>query len=402
MQRNNWIGTRCRDNFAYTLGQKPFYSKGCGNSLIISDSSKGEVKGINNHAIIFENGKNYQIPINNIEEIVNVSSEILNESRIFYEKPLSIFRRENLEHLANNEIKDMLFGNYGFRVNSIMEVETKKGKHRVYKLSCNEGEFMLKYRGNDFDFFDSQVKILNNTSYIPNIIKTKNGKFNSVLKGNIYSLERFFSGSKNPSDSSNYFNLLGNHISFMHNELSLPFKDSLEKKLFQEGIFFNESNIISSYIDLFFSKENEDLLKYFNSSLVHDFAKYMPNLPKQFIHGDLNKSNIIWRENSPTFVDSENIMFSRRLREFIPVLLFKGDLKYPFYKENSMKELIEGYQEASKDALKDIELNLFPKILEFSLIKLYNIYNIRRNRKDLNFKKQVLESLKLLGKENVH
>jgi hypothetical protein len=38
MQKNNWIGLRERDNFAYVKGQKPIYSKNCRNSLIISDS----------------------------------------------------------------------------------------------------------------------------------------------------------------------------------------------------------------------------------------------------------------------------------------------------------------------------------------------------------------------------
>ena len=114
MQENDWIGLRERDNFAYVIGQKPIYPKDCKNSLIISDLNKGKVEGISNSALIRKNGKEYLIPINNIEEILRISKNVIGFQGISYQKPLAIIEREVLKKLDEDFIRRKILETYVF------------------------------------------------------------------------------------------------------------------------------------------------------------------------------------------------------------------------------------------------------------------------------------------------
>ncbi|MCX6796424.1 MAG: hypothetical protein NTW06_02905, partial [Candidatus Falkowbacteria bacterium] len=126
-------------------------------------------------------------------------------------------------------------------------------------------------------------------------------------------------------------------------------------------------------------------------------------LYSQIIHGDLNNSNFVWKGNSPKIIDTDNLCFSKRIAEFIPVLFFKGNFERPEYLKGSVKKLVESYDHFVNKKLSDLEKAILGRILGLSLVKLYTIYNVRRNSLDETFEKQIVDNLKLIGEDsNVH
>lgn len=400
MQRDNWIGTRHRNNFAYTLGQKIFYSKECKNSLIISDSTEGSIEGKSDYALINKDGKEYLIPISEIEEILKISEDMIGSKRIFYQKPSSILEREVLIDLDEDFIKKNIFENYGISINSIKEIETKKGNHRVYEISSKGEKFMLKYHGKDLNLFSAQINLLKGNPLFPRIIASKNGAFPIMVGDSIYYLEEFLDGSSLPQDISSYYNLVGKHITLIHNEFNKKFslKNGLEKCLIQKGNPFSESNLISMKIDL-----GKNFQEYFSTENMISFFKILEtseiSLPSQIIHGDLNKSNLLWDGNEAKAIDFEMINLSKRINEFIPALLLGGNLSIPKYNSKSLNQISEGYKSHSNRGLTNEEINILPDLLKISLIKSYVIYNLRRNLENDLFKYQIEKSLKILEEE---
>ena len=405
MGNSNWIGLRERDNFFYTKGEIPQYDLDCHNSIVISNLEKGFIKGINNHALIRDNGKSYLMPITEIDQIVKISSAILNREKIFYQKPTSISERENLRYLSNEEIRQNIFDNYNLSIDNLFEIKNKKGKNRIYKLISKENEeFILKYRGNNPNLFDAQFKLLENIIYFPKIIPTVNSYSHILFNQNIYALEEFITGKRQPINNKNYFELLGKNLALMHNEICS--KDSknknLECALIQKGNFLSESNLISTQIDLINNLDNQFLLKeieFFSKNTIQKLCSF----PNQIIHGDLNRSNLIWNGNTAKMIDSENLHFSKRINEFIPALLFKGNFQIPSYAKNSAIKLLKSYNSYSDNKLNEDECWALPELLKFSLIKLYTIYNFRKNSHSNEFRKQVIDNLKIIkGESNVY
>jgi Ser/Thr protein kinase RdoA (MazF antagonist) len=401
MENRDWIGLRERDNFFYTKGEAPLCDLDCHNSIIVSNLEEGSVKGISNHALIKDKGKSYLIPITEIDEIVKVSSVILNKEKIFYKKPKSISERESLRYLSKEEIKQKILDNYNLDIDRLSEMKNKKGQNRIYKLISKEDEeFILKYRGNNLDLFDAQFKLLEGLTYFPKIIPTLNSHSHVLFDKNIYAVEEFIKGKKFPLNNANYFDILGKNLAFMHNDIfSKTRKDkNLEDSLVQEGDFLNESNLISVQIDLRNNLGNDFLLKEIEL-FSKDTVQRLRSLPDQIIHGDLNRSNLIWNGNNVKMIDSENIRFSKRIREFIPILLFKGNFQIPNYIQNSAIELLKSYNSYSNNKLSKNEWSVIPELLKFSLVKLYAIYNLRRNKDKNNFRKQIISNLKTIGGE---
>ena len=405
MQKYEWLGAREKDNFSYTRGGIPIYDPTCNNSIIISNLEKGITKRISNHALIETPERSYLIPITEIDEIIGVSKEILKRERIFYKKPNSIFEMQTLEELSEKEIKQKILENYNIEIKNLFEVKTKKGNNRVYKVVSKEDkEFMLKYQGKDQELFEVQASFLKNMFSFPRIMPTINSNHFILFQGNLYALEEFIGGEKFPLNKENYFELVGKHLALMHNEFNkriIPRKN-LENVLIQEGNPLNESNLISMQIDLDTMQDNEYFLKEI-ASFSDALVQTVNSFPDQIIHGDLNKSNLIWNENNATTIDSETIQFSKRIRDFIPALLFEGNLNTPSYTPNSLKELIDSYDLHSTKGLSKDEKNILPELLKFSLIKSYVIYVLRRNLEDEDFKNQIINNLEILGGEtNVH
>ncbi len=405
MQENDWIGLRERDNFAYVIGQKPIYPKDCKNSLIISDLNKGKVEGISNSALIRKNGKEYLIPINNIEEILRISKNVIGFQGISYQKPLAIIEREVLKKLDEDFIRRKILETYGFLIESANKIQTNKGNYRVYEISSpKNGRFMLKYHGTCFDLFEAQTSLLGKTSLFPKIIKTKNSKSHMAFENSIYYLEEFVNGNSFPKDIDSYYNFVGKYLALIHNEFRKKTSSiiGIENCLNQEGNPLSESNLISMKIDL-----DQDFENYFSirgiKSFFENLNKFKDTLPSQIIHGDLNKSNLIWKENNPTAIDFETINFSKRINEFVPALLFEGNLSIPRYSPGSLDKLLVSYNIYSDKILTEAEKTILPDFLKFTLIKSHVIYVIRKNLSNEIFKNQIKDSLNILGGEkNVH
>ncbi|MDP2628737.1 MAG: phosphotransferase [Nanoarchaeota archaeon] len=405
MQKDELIGTRERDNFLYTRGETSFYDKNCNNSIIISNLEKGVVKGITNHAVINDGRRNYLIPITEIEEILDISSKMLRKKCVLYKKPRSILEIQNLGILSEEEIRQKISSNYNLEIKNLLEIKTKKGRNRVYKIvSKRNKEFMLKYCGKDPELFESQVSFLEGISSFPSFLLTVNSVPYIFFKDNIYALEEFVEGEILPSDKENYFGLVGKHLALMHNEFNKKTisKKNLENVLTKEGNFFSESNLISMQIDLENDYNNEFFLKEM-ASLPRTLGSIVNSFPDQIIHGDLNRSNLIWNKNNAKTIDSETIIFSKRILDFIPALLFEGNLTIPHYTPNSLRDLIDSYDLHAYQKLREDERTILPYLLKFSLIKSYVIYVLRRNLKDGKFKNQIINNLKLVeGEINVN
>lgn len=401
MGRYDWVGLRERDNFFYTKGEVPLCDSDCKNSIVLSNLEEGFVNGISNHALIKDKDKSYLIPITEIDEVVKLSSMILNKEKIFYQKPKSISERENLGYLDKEEIRQKILDNYNLDIGRLFEIRNKKGKNRIYKLISKEDEeFILKYRGNNLDLFNAQFKLLEDSIYFPRVIPTINSDSHILFNKDIYALEEFVRGKKLSLNRVNYFEFLGRNLALMHNEIcSKARRDkNLEDALTQEGDFLSESNLISTQIDLRNNPDNQFLLKeieFFSKNIIQMLAF----LPSQIIHGDLNKSNLIWNGNNVKMIDSENVRFSKRIREFIPILLFKGNFQIPNYVKNSAMELLKSYDSYSDNKLNEEECVILPELLKFSLVKLYTIYNLRKNKVSNEFKKEIINNLKVVGGE---
>ena len=402
MQNYRWVSSRERDNFFYTKGQTVLYNKDCHNSLVISNESEGAVLGLANSALI-KNGKiGYVIPINQIERILQISKNIIKEDFIFYKKPNSIVDRENLLPLNLEEAKIKIFKEYGIKVNSINEINNKKGANRIYQIDSGGVKFILKYRGKNKISFQNQAVFLNGIDYFPRIIPALNSDLSISFNDNFYGIEEFIVGSTEPLDKRHYFELVGEHIALMHNKVQSKTRifNDLEKKLISKTDFLNESNIISMNIDLSNNYNwNNSLFLNSLTKLYPKLIESLPSLPEQVIHGDLNRSNLIWNENNVKMIDFDDLAVSKRIKEFIPPLLFKGNLEYPQYIPTSSFRLINGYEEHSKNPLTSSEKEVILNLLMVSLIKLFVIYNIRRNNYQKQFRDRVVEGLKMMGEE---
>ena len=399
----DWIATRERDNFFYTKGSEISCSLTCRNSLVISDENSGYIKGKNNYAIIKNKGKTKSIPISEIEIILNEIPTSLSKGKIFYKKPKSIYNRENLNHIELKKIENILAKCYGRNIKEISEIQNLKGLNRIYKIISTKNEkFIFKYRGNDANLFGAQAKILSEIKYFPKIIPTLNSNLNINFKGSIYALEEFLGEGKFSEPKERYFELIGKHMALMHNQINFFLKRNkyLESLLLQEGNFLSESNLISMRIDLNNENEKSDILlaeiyNLFNENL----SEKLHSLPNQVIHGDLNRSNLIWDGKDTKIIDSENLRFSKRVKEFIPPLLFKGNFQHQVYTPNSIKEIISSYNLFSKNKLTQGEKDILPNLLKTYLIKLDIIYNLRRNKKNKSFRNQIIKDLEILGED---
>lgn len=398
MENYEWIASREKDNFSYTRGENPLFGQDCNNCLIISDSENGFVRGIGNHAIIKNRKRTRVIPIDDSEKILNLSNKIIH-GRIYYKKPTAIRERENLPNLTMEEIKRNVLKDYGIEILRLAEIENEKGRNKIYKFGSNEGfPFILKYRGKNPELFESKASLLKKISYFPKIKLTLSGNHHTSFGENIYSVEEFLGGERLPRDKDSYFELIGKNLALLHNEINLKKDKSLENILMTGTSFLSKSNLISMKIDLFQTGEDgfftDDV-----ESLKGDLASELNKLPNQIIHGDLNRSNLIWTENSVKMIDSENMKLSKRINEFIPPLIFKGNLEVPEYIQNSVSKLLTFYNNFSENTIEESEKSLLPGLLKASLIKLYVVYNIRRNRISSEYRDKIISNLEIFGEE---
>lgn len=400
MKNNPFTASRLRNNFYYTKGEIPVFHKLAMNSVIISDSEKGFIHGIDNHAVIKSNGKAKIIPIENIMEIFDASIKILNQKKIVYEKPFSISIRENLEPINLQIAKKIISATYGFEVLDLEEIKNKKGGYRIYKVVSEKRVFILKYCGLSLQKFRSKANVIKNSDYFPKIIPTTDGSNYMILNGNIYALEEFVFGTVYKGKPKEYFGKVGKYIALFHNEINSNIKEKTKKVLSNKKYLYSESNLVSSLIDLRHNSiDKNELFEEIRTMVEKKTLDNFGSLPSCIIHGDLNKSNIIWLGSDMMFIDYENIKYSKRINEFIPVLLLMGNFKNPYFNEKSVRQLIDHYNLISDRELTQLEIELLPEMLKLHAIKSYVIYCIRNNRPNKKYKKEMISNLTRIKKD---
>ncbi len=398
MKDYKWTASRERDNFYYTCGQRVFFDRECRNSLVISDRTNGEIKGISNTAIITKGKTQRIIPIFKTGEIFYEGLKVLGGG-IHYLKPASIIQRENLSFLSEEEILSCLTGFYGFSAEETEKIRDITGKNKVYLIQTKKKKYVLKYRKKPIS--EIEAEFLESGSFFPKLIRGKNG-LEANIGESLYTLEEFLPGVILLREKEGYFSLVGKNVALMHNEFNRIVKETkgLESYL-EEKSLFNESNLISMNLDLsFLERIKKELKDGAYAVLRNDFLRKIPFLYSQVIHGDLNASNFIWEGNSPRVIDTENLCFSKRISEFIPILLFKGNFDKPKYLRRSMEELVKTYDLFTDKKITELEKALLADILKLSLIKLYAIYNIRRNNQNEKFEEQIVNDLKLISEDS--
>lgn len=392
-ETSNWIASRKDDNFFYSKGAKIIYPLNCNNSLVITDKESGDVLATKDYATI-QTGSNLQkIPISQMEKILYHSSRIFPSQSIVYQKPISITKKEQLPELGSNELHSKLQEEYGLFLEKISNIDACKGKNRIYKITTsNKEEFILKYGGINNDLLNGQLKVVRNVSLFPSILTTKKGNSLISINGNNYSLENFIDGTPFIGDEEKYFSELGAKMGDLHNKINSFSKgnSTLETLLKNGGNFLSESNILSGYIDSFnWMGEHHDLTKEYLKLIQDGFCEELNLAPKQIIHGDLNRTNLIWNKDSAKIIDFETMKKSQRTMEFVSPLIFRGNFQTPIYKKDSLSQLMTSYNLAAEDKLTSKETSLLPDLIKSYLLRLHTIRTIRRNEKDESFEKQL-------------
>ena len=133
--------------------------------------------------------------------------------------------------------------------------------------------------------------------------------------------------------------------------------------------------------------------------LKKDLPNLVRSLPEQIIHGDLNTSNFIQLENGIKVIDTEILDTSRRINEFVPLLLFEGNLNPPRYISGSLRSMLNAYNNFSNKKVANEERNILSTILKLAMIKTYTIYHIRRNCINSSLEEFVLNNIKSLTED---
>lgn len=402
MENYKWTASREKDNFYYTQGQKIFFRDKCKNSLVISDRTEGEMEGITNHAVIIEGRNKKLIPISETEEIYFEGTKILKEG-IFYLKPNSILRRECLPLLSEEIVKRSIRKVYDYPVRRIEEIKNLKGNNRIYSVSLEDGtQYILKHLDKKEELTPMIVEVLKKCSFFPKLILGNNLERGIYIGGIFYTLEEFIQGESLSANDEGYFNLTGQVTALMHNEFEEITKEMKDLCAYpQNRNPFNESNIISMNLDLRTSKNglNSRLNEEAHLILKKDLSKIVRSLPEQIIHGDLNTSNFIQVGDAIKVIDTEVLDISKRINEFVPLLLFEGNFSQPRYISSSLRSMLNAYNNFSNKKVTDVERNILSTILKLAMIKTYTIYHIRRNCKDSNLEEFVLNNIKLITED---
>jgi len=377
----DWNFFREGSNHAYLSNGAIFYEGICKNNLIISSRENNSLNDLKD-SFIFSNGKKIEVfPISDFEKIKKRSLETIAEGEINYNTPLAVKRREKLFDHDLDRVKVILEKSYGINpseINLISSGRTKLGKYFVRDV---EGRgYVFKYKGIDKKGMESNSAIIFELdSYFPKIHKRidKSSAYGINIGDGIYGLENFIVGNSNKKRDLDYIKKVGKTIAFLHNHLnnSKIFKLDVPKR--EED--FSESNLSSMYLDIVKDNPKSHPLIPFVQELIDiGFSNRMRQLPERLIHGDVNRSNVIERENDLLIIDSENFGFDKRLKEFVPPLLLKGDNSEPEYLKRSLPRIIRQYNKYSQEPLSEKEISILPLLLQAATLKYYVVRSIRR------------------------
>ncbi len=392
---------RSYNNHAYTQGNI-IYEGDCENNIIISPYNN-KLTNVKN-AFILADKENVEVfPIQNLKEVLIKGKKALYKKNIEYHLPKSVFNKENIEMKSLDELKRILIENYGLKIIKSSLIKSRNKIGGTYYLEDNDkNKYVFKSRSGSNEYLETISKLMRSMpEFFPKVyFKMGSGSTITQDKDNVYVLESFIAGEERNRDL-NYFSDIGKLIGRLHNEFSLIllndemfFKNTKSRK----GVL-SESNIASSYFDLSIKNNKHIFLTLEIEKLIDEkFILRVNQLPSCLTHGDLNASNIIWEDKSAKIIDSDSIKLSKRILDFIPALILKGNKDRPNYTCGSLENLIDSYNNSCLNNLSKEELSILPKLLKYSLIRYYVVRSIRRNIKDDLYSRNLEKEINCINK----
>jgi tRNA A-37 threonylcarbamoyl transferase component Bud32 len=397
---SKWNFFREGDNHSY-VGGSISYLEDCKNNLIISPCKSNRVINVKNAFILIRDSYVEISPISDIHRAINKGKKELSNREINYNIPVAVFERENVIEKNKDELKEELRQKYGINIDEISLIKGgTANNNRVYHLIDKYGkEYILKFRGRNKEKAELLPKITQEViDYFPlNFHRKDNGNFTFEVGKELWGLEEFIRESNPRPRDINYFSLVGRHIGLLHNRFSNFFNRNkwIREVLSPTGSYTSESNFISLYLDLVNTETNIVLLPELEKIIENRLDTQIKNMPVTLIHGDLNWSNLIWKENNPKIIDSETIKISSRLNEFGPPLLFEGNMEKPKYIKNSLDAMINAYNLSNERPLSREETKILSFLLKYASLRNFVVRKIRRNVKEA-YLDETIENLKFI------
>jgi len=393
------------NNHAY-VGGEITYKRGCENNLVVSPYEINILGNIKNALILVNPDKIEVSPISTFLNLFEENEKLL-LGNINYHIPKRVFMREDLPLVNLDRLKEELIEKYGVKPLKISRLDGGRSQNGIYFLKDEmKRKFVFKFRGEDGERSELISEILNKVpEYFPQIYPRVDEFNNYTLEigGHRFGLEEFIEQTEQKEISLGYFSLFGKHLGRFHDKLSFASSEdsTLENKL-TRGESFNESSILSLYIDLINNgKERHKLfLNSIEGMVLGNFSNKMKELPSRLIHKDLNSSNVLWINDKPKIIDSESLGFYKRINEFVAPLLLDGNMGRPNYLKSSIQNLIENYDSATDEPLSQNEVEILPNLLKYSLLRFYVVRSIRRGIEDREYTQILKNNLKDLGDKN--
>ncbi|MBI2449829.1 hypothetical protein HYV49_06060, partial [Candidatus Pacearchaeota archaeon] len=347
-----WEFFREDGNCAYIKDGDISY-KNCSNNLVISSQNKNRFVDLKD-SFVFIEGSNTEItPISDIPNVLQKASKVLYNQKIHYNIPKVVWDRENLAEKDIEKLKKEIKKNYGIEPKDFSTI-----RNGIFYFKLGDKEYVLKFRGKD----KKRAELLSHiTESIPNYFpinfhRIDNLDFTFEIGEELYGLEEFIGDTDIKTRDLEYFALLGNNIGLLHNHFSdfIDRNKEVKRVLFSMGSY-NESSMISIYLDLLRDKQKHEVLLSELEKIIYNHENNV-FLSRGLIHGDLNHSNLKWCGKNPKIIDNETIKNSARLNEFESALFLEGHMEKPKYIKNSLKIIIDEYNLSSKNPLSTKEI----------------------------------------------
>lgn len=389
IDNSKWNFYREGSNHAYTSGGEPSYGRNCSNNLIISQRDFVSLEDVQN-SFIFCDEKSSQIyPVSEMKRAIHLAREIIPKESIIYHIPKNILRVEKLPKIALRNIAAQIKKSFGIGLTELHS-PSENYNSGVYFVSDDKNmKYVLRNIGRNPDHLEELASISNSIpNFFPRVkqVLDKVPRTHSIKIGeDFYSLESF-EESDSTINVDSQPKLVGKIMAKLHNSLNEVFHNNPNLiRYFSKSRGFNESSLFSMYLDLDRSSfEHGCLLSKLERIIGLNKGQNFEKLSLGAIHGDLNTSNILSKNGSPKIIDLENLAYTERIKEFSPALLFRGKQRVR-YKEGSVEDVVNAYQQESQKPLTEEELSLLPEFLIISTIKSYLTKNLRRSLLNENY-----------------
>lgn len=372
---------REKNNFSYSSGSVEFNE--CDNCVVLSDFNSNYINGIRDSLVLASKGDVLVMSFSNLEKILEIVEKHLVGRSIKYSIPQSVVLREDLVKKDIGGLRKEIISKYGLKPIDIKPIKRGRTRFGLYYVKVDsEWEFVLKYQGQKQCHADVIANISNKYPSIFSKVRKRSDSegFTFRLEDGLYGLEEFIHGKVNRDKTPRFYRQMGRLITRLHDNLNdfIEANPSSIQYLSTESRHLSESNLLAIWLDLTNHYRSYELAsKVIRDLITEDVSNKVQSLPKATIHGDLNRSNIIWNGSNPRIIDKETIKISRRVMELQIPLLFTGPTGFPEYSSKSLEYLSEGLALGGKPLSKE-EFSLMGHLLKYCLIKNYAVRNIRR------------------------